>query len=174
MRKVLSERKSIENLDNLYSAMKVFQDYKLEFTAEAAFVAVLSDAVECKTYDQLGSLHFDKLLELRIFDKTKELLVWRDYQGEPFTCRILDDSVSLDKLTPFVETHYLDQDTSIGKTVENSDGATTFHAMGGGKYTLPVAAGTNGVRVCTYLKANPENGIEYPVDWRIIEFIKIN
>lgn len=101
------------------------------------------------------------LLELRIFREDRELLCRRDYMGEKFHVRILDDSCGM---TSFEEVHFLDQDTSKS--------STTFQTMGGGTYTLPVREQITKVCVCTYFKENAQNGVEYPVDWRVVKFVK--
>lgn len=140
--------------------------------------AILEGAIWIATYtDRLTSGLFanlpanDKdmdtkyLLELRIFREDRELLCRRDYMGQDFYVRILDDSCGM---VFFDEKHFLDQDTSRLK--ESEDGKAVFHTMGGGKYILPVKENITEVCVRTYFQAHPKNGIEYPVDWRVVKF----
>ena len=138
----------------------------------ALYIAFLTDALQCGKWCDLcegkETLAFEKLLDIRVFDRDREFRAWRDNIAEGFLFRSLDDNYSP---LHFDEVHLLDVDTT---RVQSTDGKTTFQTMTGGAYTLPVPPDTNRVWVRTYFEANRENGIEYPTDWRVIGFLREN
>ena len=110
----------------------------------------------------------DKVTELRAFDKTKEIWLHRDSLEKDFYCRVIDDSTkSADSY--FDETQLLDIDTTC-EAVEK-DGKTTFTAMGGGQYTLPVSSDANAVVIRNYLRFNEKTGRAEAYDFRVVDFV---
>ena len=59
------------------------------------------------------------LLELRIFNETKELKIWRSVIGETFFFRIADDK-KINEENQFKVENYLDIDEKVGKLEENN------------------------------------------------------
>lgn len=132
--------------------------------------AVCTDRYCVETLSELlqtGNL-IDRLLELRVFNEMGELLVCRDYLGEPFWTRVIEDGED-NPYAFFEETHYLDLDGE--PEIKNS--RAYCRTMGGGSYVLPFSEKKDRVKVRTYL-AEAENGTEYAVDWRIVAFLSVN
>lgn len=141
----------------------------------SAYMAVLTDQVLCGIWQ--GDLQFecqegqanleDKLLELRVFSEQEEFRVWRQYRGEEFRTRYINDS---ENRMPFMdEVHMLDQNSTLTK--DQGNGYTRFVTTGGGVYYLPGGNSTCRVKVRTYFSESEEtNGIQIPKDWRIVAF----
>ena len=136
--------------------------------AGAVFVAVYTDRMESDRFSKLSLEDIGHLLELRVFCEEKELLCRRDYMGEAFCARILDDNCGM---AFFDETHLLDQDlTRMESSGTEEEPMTRFYTMGGGSYEVPYSENVSKIRVRTYFAADDgKNGIEYPVDWRAIK-----
>ena len=174
----MTQKQSIDSMEALRAAIPPAFPHD-----DALYLAILTDSLQCGTWQALHTgaetLAWDKLLQVRLFNEAGEFFAGRDYARGEFTVRtIMDDKDGGDTSIPtgvtrypavFEETHLLDIDTDKGFTA-TPDGKTTFHTMGGGTYTLPVTSETKKVIVRTYFQSNPENGIEFPVDWRIVKF----
>lgn len=109
----------------------------------------------------------EKVTEIRAFDENREIWFHRDALGIDFYCREINDT---DADAIFDETQLLDIDT-VFEVIEK-DGKTTFTATGGGKYTLPVPADVNAVKVRNYLSFNKHTGRAEVCDFRILGFVK--
>lgn len=111
--------------------------------------------------DQRSELE-KKLLELRIFNETKEMKFFRAELSKSFLCRVKEDT---DADIYFDEWQYLDIDSLQGI----NDGIAT--TIGGGKYYLPCVA-TVDAQVCIryYLGRYPETGQVRIQDWRCVCF----
>ena len=135
---------------------------------DAIYMAFLTDAWQCGRWAALAGgeeeLDYAKLLDIRVFDGEREFRAWRDNLDGRFRTRALDDGCGL----PYYdETHILDSRAARPL----SDGRTEFSTMAGGAYILPTGPDTDRVVVRTYFGVNQLNGIEYPVDWRVVRFI---
>ena len=117
----------------------------------------------------------DNLLELRIFDENYEVKYRREFVGEEFKFRIIDDDEFKQKLVNetdeftskfenriFDEKHYLDIDTT--KSYGNN-----YVTTGGGEYTLPIENAEK-ILIRNYLDYD-ENGIAYISDFRIMKIL---
>ena len=170
----MTHRETINNLASLQAVLPP------AFSLEGAlYIATLTDALQCGDWQALAGgaeeLAWNKLLQLRIFTEAGEFLADRDTVRGGFALRtILDEGPEYRTLegeqfsSRLEETNLLDIDTSQG--VASVGGKTQFHTMGGGVYRLPVPLSTTKVVTYTYFQSNPENGIEFPVDWRVVRF----
>lgn len=153
-----------------------YQEMKIPVSLQgSAYLAVLTDRVICGIWQR--DLQFEcqegpadlgeNLLELRVFNAEEEFRAWRQYKGEEFRTRYINDR---DNSLPFFdEVHVLDQNENL--TEEKENGYVRFVTTGGGTYILPGDRTVCRVKVRTYLRGTDEsNGIEIPYDWRIVAF----
>lgn len=107
----------------------------------------------------------DRLLEIRIFNREKELkLIRADILSE----FIFRDSSELVGLDYYEESQYLDINTKLGK---NNQGQVT--ANGGGKYYLPVDyIDDTCIVIGYYISKYEKSGQARICDWRLVDFSK--
>lgn len=103
----------------------------------------------------------DHLLELRVFDKDKELKIMRPTIADEFFYRIIDDTKNFDD-NYIEEEHYLDIDTKKSKGMD-------YVTTGGGRYTLPIENAER-VLIRNYISYD-EQGIAQITDFRVVKYI---
>lgn len=103
-----------------------------------------------------------KILEIRLFNKQKEIKLFRSDVSKEFYMRILDDTtVTRDYIE---ESQYLDIDTERSKGQE-------IITTGGGKYHLPfVPEKDQKITIRYYLERYAESGQARVADWRVVAF----
>ncbi len=107
-----------------------------------------------------------KALEVRIFNKDRELLISRSDIGKEFVYREINDNSSETRDT-FDEVQYLDIDTSKGH-----DNSYVF-ATGGGRYYLPVDRINDArIKIRYYVDRYPGTGQARVSDWRVVELME--
>ncbi len=107
----------------------------------------------------------DKLLDVRIFDETKEIRMFRgDVGKKEFFYRVIDDEQQ--KREYFDEEQYLDIDDQ--RSEKEFEKNRHVFATGGGRYPLPLSDYRN-VKVCirNYIAYYEETGQAYVRDWRL-------
>lgn len=112
-------------------------------------------------------LDFNKLLELRIFNKNWEYRIIRSSIGEDnFKEREILDSDPMDETSFFDQWQYLDMDDTTYDSEINE-----IKTTGGGKYTLPVPYEKD-LKICVrnYIDYDEESGQAYVTDWRLVGF----
>ena len=118
---------------------------------------------------------FDSGLEIRIFDEKSEAKWFRTGIDRPFRFRKRRDGeeTEKDRLHHWDESQYLDIDTQRTEDARKSGAleAGCVYATGGGKYPLPIEAGTDArIRIRNYLGEDPDTGELYVEDWRLAGF----
>ncbi|MCI9147394.1 MAG: hypothetical protein HFG73_03870 [Hungatella sp.] len=113
-----------------------------------------------------------KLLNIRIFDRDREVCMIRGDVGRKLQGRIQDDSRGdLKEQDYFDEEQYLDIDMKRSKELFNREGKV--QATGGGQYELPLSGFENAkVRIRNYLGYYEESGQVYVKDWRLAEIFQ--
>lgn len=163
------------------------QKAETEFEQDANVVLIYSDAFAvCKLSDLLSPA-FDKdraekkLLDIRIFDRKKEMRMYRDYEGNGFfPSIILSDEEFVEKSIPQDEKEmgiksedfYYDDVQYLDKIeILTEDGVTKAKAAGGGKYRFPKSErGKTKVKLRNYIDYD-ENGQAAILAWRLVDFI---
>ncbi len=114
----------------------------------------------------------EKLLDIRLFNREKELRMFRGNIGGTFLGRVLEDEPGLfDEAVYFDEEQYLDIDTKRSETLFAGEGKV--RATGGGIYRLPLKRFENAkVKVRNYLGYYENTGQAYVKDWRLVELIQ--
>lgn len=112
---------------------------------------------------------FEKLLEIRVFDKTSEFRMARTSLGREFNERFIDDTSKNDKYNDyFDENQFLDIDSTKSSFQDNKMKITT---TGGGKYELPFECGNDQrIIIRNYIGYYEQSGQAYVKDWRIVGF----
>lgn len=116
----------------------------------------------------------NKLLEIRVFNETKEVKAFRSDISKEFSIRLVDDAVAglqngRDYSDYMDESQYLDIDTKRSAKCfpESHEVVTT----GGGRYYLPAdSMNDTKVIVRTYFDRYAETGQARVFDWRIVGF----
>ena len=114
----------------------------------------------------------DKVLEIRVFNRDRELKLTRGDISEEFLCRCIDDAnpsaagYDLRYEDSYDEWQILDIDETKGK---DAKGRVT--ATGGGKYYLPLGKTENAqILIRYYLGRYKETGQARAEDWRVVTF----
>lgn len=108
-----------------------------------------------------------KLLDVRVFDREREVRISRSDAGREFQGRSLNDQ----KETPefqdyFDEEQFLDIDDKRSEELFAREGKV--QATGGGKYRLPLSDFRNAkLQIRNYLGYYEESGQAYVKDWRL-------
>lgn len=154
-----------------------------EFAAAGDLViACYTDRFLAVRADRLSALSsFETLLELRVFNETRELWAHRSALGRPFSWRIADDAVlkqnAMQESDDFLkepENHFMDsvQTLDIDTTVTlgtDEYGSRRLRTTVGGAYALPIAENENCVRIRSYVRYD-ENGVGSVADARLLGF----
>lgn len=111
----------------------------------------------------------EKLLDIRIFNKEKELRMFRGDIGRKFYGRMLEDTdKALQEQEYFDEEQYLDIDDQ--RSPELFAREKKVRATGGGCYELPLSGFADAkVKIRNYLGYYEESGQAYVRDWRLME-----
>ena len=127
---------------------------------------------------------WEDLLELRVFNKDRELWAHRSSTGADFSWRIADDetlrAAAATQEDPFLkdaENHciYTKQTLDINRKAESGFGAkdkwgsTKLRTTVGGAYTLPIGKDDGCVLVKHYLRYDV-NGVATVADYRLVGF----
>lgn len=106
----------------------------------------------------------DKILEVRVFNKNKEIRLFRpDISGE-FRMRVIDDS---DGKTEFFEEYqYLDIDSTVDA------GGSARVQTGGGRFDLPVRSKEPKILIRYYLGKYEKTGHARITDWRLVDLVE--
>lgn len=120
--------------------------------------------------DNLEKIEERKVLEIRIFNKDKEMKLFRSDVGkEVFLYRLRDDTGCLDGLESTIdEFQYLDinEDRSKNSFQESNE----VYTINGGKFRLPLKNMENaGIVIRHYLDYYEETGQVKVIDWRAVE-----
>ncbi len=128
-----------------------------------------------------------QLLELRLFDEDRELLLYRSMIGRPFSFRAADDPLLISRLSgqsdPFLqkmEAHRVEQVQLIDadmahyrpwlEKTTDAFGARLLRTTSGGTYNLPIRDGENALLTVGYIEYGP-NGAASIADVRWAGFV---
>lgn len=146
-----------------------------EKVTEGFVFAMLTDAIVWKHWPMSPEEQKDlqqkeeKLLDIRIFNKEKELRMFRGDIGRKFRGRMLEDTEAvLHGQEFFDEEQYLDIDDrrSAGLFAREQK----VQATGGGCYDLPLSGFADAkVKIRDYLGYYEESGQAYVKDWRLVD-----
>lgn len=117
--------------------------------------------------DQLEAL-FQRGLEIRIFDRDREIKWFRTGIDRCFSCRERADDLRVleDPLHWWDESQYLDIDEKHSGDFERTG---KVRATGGGEYTLPAKRIKDvKIEIRNYLGEDPDTGELYVEDWRLV------
>lgn len=133
------------------------------------FVAALTDELIIDKVTAVNKWNLcekeGKILEIRAFDRNRELKLFRSGIGKEFVFREVCDA-DYDEDHRFTEVQVLDIDEKAG---HNRDGFV--RATGGGRYHLPLENTKDAcIEVCYYLDKNSVHA--RVVDWRIVGFVE--
>lgn len=137
-------------------------DEMLQLTSEmddACYTAELTDLYLVGQWNNRKPLDENKILEIRVFNKEKEVKLFREDIGSPFRIRSLGNEGDF-----FDELQLLDVDQKETK-------GTEFVTTGGGHYEFPfLNLKIPAVRIRHYMKTYPRSGQVYIFDWRCVDF----
>ena len=163
----------------------VISDYRRDGTAIGSqyFMALYTDKYICASIDKLDSALADVawLLELRVFDRVRELWAHRSMLGEPFSWRIADDKKLEDEANN-PDSYRIEsrQKLDIDKEHEPDEtrdgmpqyGGLLVRSTGKSVYELPAivkAQSLDAMALVSYIRYD-DNGIANVVDYRLKEF----
>lgn len=132
--------------------------YLIKEQINGYFLAMLSDSLICQSTDFIKEIDPLKLIEIRVFNETKEIKAVRGSLEKEFQIRTLEAESNEEE--KHYEVHYLDIDEKRKPQI-----VTT----GGGKYELPIEAPQR-IKICNHLRYD-ENGVCQIVDYRIVKFL---
>lgn len=134
-------------------------------------IITYTDSFEVIKYSDLSDAKIkeEKLLDIRIFNESAEIRMYRDYCGNTFYPIVeIVDSRMQDKFEYYDDYQYIDIDTK--RSVKNSDGKV--RATGGGWYRFPFSGkDIEGIKlqIRNYV-AFDQNGQAYIKAWRLVSF----
>lgn len=147
---------------------------KEDFQAEINNISQGNAIIQCT--DKLivdtipGNINWDDVykhgIDIRIFDKSKEIRFFRGTIADDFVVRKKTD----ENLTE--DNHYdEDQFLDINDKCEKVDGKV--QAIGGGKYGLHLNNIRDAkIRIRNYISYEEDTGMAYVSDWRCVEFLE--
>ncbi len=142
--------------------------------AEDRIVAYYVDGFQSGRADRLDAIldRQDRLLELRMFSKTRELWLHRSRLGVGFFWRIASEEQFPDPAKYCFETRQLlDLGESPDEMPTFENGLRVLHSSGGSRFLLPVSGEERFVRIMNYV-AYDEDGVANAADYRLIGFAK--
>lgn len=164
------------------------EDIVQEFCdASYTVLAFYSDHFQGAKGDRLPDLlnERDKLLELRVFSKDRELWMHRTALGSPFGWRIADDNTlktnvlkledpfwRYESLYRFPSYQMLDIDETYPpylKSEKDEFDCLYIRSTVKGRYALPITKGDSFIRLVNYVRYDG-NGVANIVDYRLAEF----
>ena len=121
------------------------------------------------TTENLNHVESEKLLEIRLFSETSELLVRRTMIGahNSFQWRIADEE-NLAEDEYLVRYQTLDIDTAC--TVQGNNGNLNLTTTGGGRFELPISECYDRIRIISYIGYDTD-GMAYIYDDRLAGFV---
>ena len=122
-------------------------------------ILMFTDRFECCPQKKIEDTAH--LLEARVFTENAEIKIMRPTIADKFSWRLIDDT----KLSPddyIIEEQYL----SINEKLSSG---TSYTAIGGGKYTLPIENAEK-LRIHNYISYD-EQGIAQITDFRAVKFL---
>lgn len=128
---------------------------------DAFYTAELTDQYIVGEWSSHGMIDEAKVLEIRVFNKKREIKLFREDIGERFRLRELTDAGD-----HYDECQLLDIDTK--KTV-----GLEFVTTGGGSYKVPASIAEMKIpmiRIRYYLRQDSRSGQTYIYDWRCVDF----
>ena len=140
---------------------------------EGFIIAALTDEFIVDTWPMTNSTlegKEDKLIEARVFNKDREVKIFRSDVGKPFSeVRVLDDNKLPDGLDSFSEEQFLDIDTK-----RSPHGKAVVRTTGGGRFFLPIDNPSDArIKIKYYIKPDAESGMAQVIDWRIEGFREV-
>ncbi|HAH18369.1 MAG TPA: hypothetical protein DCL29_05105 [Eubacterium sp.] len=151
--------------DNVEEFLKIMKNQNIDNGFVLAFYT--NEKISIESYEKFENRFDDDkinhLLELRFYNKSKELKIWRNSIIEEFTFRVLDEN---DERDSFIEKQFLDIDNK--KTTKSND-FTKLTSTGGGQYTIDSSVDCNNgvLNIINYIKYTQE-GLAKIVDYRIL------
>ncbi len=147
------------------------------------FLALQTDAMLCGKAEAFSKATPDRLLELRVFDETRELWAHRSATGREFAWRIADDAALEETLAAGGETgffanpenyrmeitQYLDIDGTYKLPIESN---RKLRTTGSGYYELPITDDDAAVRLVQYIRYDEPACAARVVDFRIKGFCR--
>ena len=113
-----------------------------------------------------------KILDMRIYNKEREVRIFRSDIGRTFRGRSLNDEKDVpDFQDYFDEDQFLDIDDKRSKELFAQQGKV--RATGGGEYRLPLSDFKDAkLRIRNYLGYYEESGQAYVKDWRLVDLFQ--
>ncbi len=164
MSKQWIKEKGFGSIDSL----NAFISEKKDTLIGMKYIAMYPDSFKSGIYGEAFLL--DELLEARIFNEDRELLISRNCIGEDFSWRIASEK-DCDASEKFYYEQYQLIDINAEKSKEiPSDDRMDILSTVGGKYSLPITKDQKRIRIITYVDYD-ENGMAYAADNRICGFV---
>lgn len=160
-----------ESLINNKTEFRESFDQAVSRISNGYVIVMMTDAfeiqrVEVETFDR--NKLYEKGMEIRIFNDTKEAKWFRCSIEKPFMMRVVDDAEEMDPFSYWDERQYLDIDELRSKP-EQGIARTT----GGGTYPLPIPDYKGAqVLIRNYLEYEEETMQLCIADWRIVGFVQ--
>ena len=124
-----------------------------------------------KSTGSLDRIEWDKLLEIRLFSETHELLARRTMTGKDnmFQWRIASEENMKDD-EYIIRYQTLDIDSNF--TFQGENGNLKLMTTGGGEYELPINKDMTKVKIISYVLYSNEDGMASVYDNRLAGFMK--
>ena len=124
-----------------------------------------------KESDLIKNVDYKKLLEIRLFSETGELLARRTMIGSnnKFQWRIADEEKKDKDKDYIIRYQTLDIDTTLSSKKNN--GNLELFTTGSGKYELPISEEHNRIKIISYIDYD-DDGMAFIYDDRLVSFEK--
>ena len=132
------------------------------------YIAMYTDRFESGKITDDCRFEDKYVLEIRIFNKDKEILLSRGSISEDFIWRYISNDKTLDDESYYARYHVIDMNEPLSKDYLDN-GNLSIISTGGGRYSLPVTEGTKKIKIITYIDYD-ENGMAYAADNRVCGF----
>lgn len=137
---------------------------------DGIFLMGCTDCYETGLWNDKIEMDVSTTLELRVFNRKKEILFTRSMLSSDFQWRVATEDGLSSEVDYFDSLQYIDINENKSVYDENTGMVTLFTTVGG-KYKLPIKDGENVTRVRKYLSYD-ENGMAHIVDQRVVAFEK--
>ena len=157
------ENKQVEKND-IEQVLNEINKYFINATGSTFFVAQYTDKFDIDIWNENIIKNTKKLLELRVFNNSKEWKLFRSDLGKDFYCRYEDDNEKNEGVDYFDEIQLLDIDTTDSEQM---------HTTAGGRYNLPKDISDlnrAAIRVRHYFGVDNESGQAFIRDYRLVDF----